>query len=157
MSAVESARVPSQSNASRRKRRGGSSIGRTQAIQRVEIAAEFRWQRGFDLDLAFFQRMGEGESARVQEHPLQALLGKRLVPGEIAVLFVAREREPEMRQVYADLVRASGVQLGFEQTQGRVDVGPDPAAIEHCFRGLPAYLLDPHAALAGAGQVFGQR
>ena len=93
----------------------------------------------------------------MQEHPLQALLGERLVPCEIAVLFVAREREPEMRQVHANLVRASRVQLGFEQTHGRVDAGPDPSAIEHCFRGLAADLLDPHAALAGAGQVFGQR
>src|ERR1700693_2848534 len=101
--------------------------------------------------------MREGESARVQEHPLQALLGKRLVPGEIAVLLVAGERESEMRQVYPDLVRPSGMKLGFEQTHGRVDVGPYPAAIEHRFRGLPAGLFDPHSALAGTGQVFGQR
>src|ERR1700681_2650515 len=103
MSAVESASVPSQSNASRRKRRGGLSIGRPHSIQRVEIPAELQRERRLDLDLAFFHRMREGESARVQEHPLQALLGERLVPGEITVLLVAGERESEMCQVHADL------------------------------------------------------
>ena len=41
------------------------------------------------------------------------------VQREIAVFFVAEDREPEMRQMDPNLMRAPGLQLGLEQTHFR--------------------------------------
>jgi len=68
--------------------------------------------------------MGEANEARVQEHPLQALAREDLVPGEVAVLVVARERKAQMGKMHSDLVRAAGLELGIEQRLGRI--GPRP-------------------------------
>ena len=57
-----------------------------------------------------------------------------------------------MRQVDADLVRAAGLELGFEQRERRIGVGPDVAAPEDRARELAVRSLDAHAALAVAGR-----
>src|SRR5436190_13727860 len=157
ISAAESASVPSQSKASNRKRRGGSGIGRPHRIEGVEKSAELRRQGGLEIDRALFQRVGESDLPRVQEHPLQALLGQHPVPGKIAILFVARELEPKMRQMHPDLMRASRMELCFEQAYRRVDVGPDPPPVKHSLRVLAPLLLDANAALAAAGEKLGER
>ena len=58
--------------------------------------------------------MDERELPRVQKHTPQSFFRKRLVPGKVAVLVVARERKSEMRQMYPNLVRAAGPQLSFQ-------------------------------------------
>src|SRR2546423_14051534 len=115
ISAAESASVPSQSKASNRKRRGGSSIGGLQSVQGVEKSAQFGWKRRLEVHRALFDRMGESDSARMEEHPLQALLGERLVPRKIAILFISCELEPEVGQMNPDLVRASGMKLRLQK------------------------------------------
>ena len=64
--------------------------------------------------------MREADPVRVQEHPLQPLLRELLVPREVAVLVVAGERKAEVREMHADLVRAPGFELGFEERERRV-------------------------------------
>src|SRR5258708_35040764 len=89
ISAVESASVPSQSKASRRKRRGGLGIlprGRIEAPQELrEIRGEGRLQD----QPAPLQRVRQREPPGVQEHALEPFAGERLVPREVALLVVA--------------------------------------------------------------------
>src|SRR5258708_22037815 len=51
----------------------------------------------------------------MQEHPLEPFLAKGLVEREVAILVVAQHRMAEVGEVHADLVRAPGEELGFEQ------------------------------------------
>ena len=102
------------------------------------------------------QRMREADPVRVQEHPLEPLARERLVPREVAVLVVAGEREAEVRQMDADLVGASGVELGVEQADRRIGVRPAVQPPKHGSREA-ACGVDPDAALAVAGHVGRQR
>src|SRR3989454_12717717 len=123
MIAVESASVPSQSKTSSRNWRGveGLSIAdaRLHFVKASDESREIGRQRRLDGQQSFFGRMRQRQSPRVQEHPPQTLFCERLVPGEVAILIVARQRKPEMRQMHANLMGAPGRELGFEQAQGR--------------------------------------
>ena len=100
--------------------------------------------------------MAEAQLPGMKEHPRQTLLRERLVPGEVAVLVVAGEREAEVRQVDADLVRAAGAELGLEQRQRRLVVAEDPLPVERG-HGLAAHrVVDAHPALALAGRELVQ-
>jgi hypothetical protein len=59
--------------------------------------------------------MQELESRRVQEHPLEPALAQRPVQFEIAVAVVGQHRMADVREMHADLVRAPGEELGFQQ------------------------------------------
>src|SRR5207253_10558730 len=117
MIAVESASVPSQSKTSSRNSRGMESLSiadaRLHFVKASDESREIRRQRRLDGQHSIFGRMRQRQSPGVQEHPLQALFRKRLVPGEVAVLVVARQRKSEMRQMHADLMSAPGRKLGF--------------------------------------------
>ena len=158
MIAVESASVPSQSKTTNRNRRGATG-GRRQPSRGIEARderREVRRQRRLDDDLAAVDRMREADAVRVQEHPLQPLPRERLVPREIAVLVVAGERKAEVREVHADLVRAPGLELGFEQRERRVGLRPHLHAPEDRAR-EPAVGVHAHAPLAVAGHVARER
>src|SRR5438128_2517881 len=146
MIVVESASVPSQSNTSSRKRLGADGLSRGIAflgrVQPYDERREIGRQRGFEPELSRLRWMWQREAPRVQEHPFETLLRQRLVPGEVTVLVVPCQREIEMREMNADLMRAAGVQFGFEQAHRRRNVGPDLAPMEHRPRGLPAVVLD---------------
>src|SRR5581483_5835928 len=60
-------------------------------------------------------RMCELELRRVQEHALESALRQGTIELEIAVLVVARDRKPEVREMYAYLVGAAGHELRLEQ------------------------------------------
>src|SRR4051812_7941734 len=62
-------------------------------------------------------RVRERELRRVQEHALEALLAQRLVELEVAVFVVPQDRMLEVSQVHADLVRAPGEELRFEERE----------------------------------------
>src|SRR5450631_4603284 len=85
ISAVESASVPSQSKASKLKRRGDSDIAATRVVESADEGGKIGRQRRFENQRPPVDRMHQFESRRVQEHALQSLPGKHLVPCEIAV------------------------------------------------------------------------
>src|SRR5439155_5920955 len=118
MMVVESASVPSQSNTSSRKRRGADGLSRGIAflgrVQPFDERREVARQRRLELELPRLRRMRQREAPRVQEHPFETLLRQRFVPGEVTVLVVPCQRKIEMREMNADLMRAAGVQFGFE-------------------------------------------
>src|SRR5439155_15886010 len=128
MSPVESASVPSQSKTISRNRRPPFARARSAiACGRVETRDELREigrERRLHDDFAAFDRMGKTDPVRVQEHALQSLLRQNLVPREIAVLVVSRERIAQMREVNPDLMRASGLELRFEQRERRIEIRP---------------------------------
>src|SRR2546423_2902852 len=61
--------------------------------------------------------MREGETRGVEEHALQAELAQLPIEREIAVFLVAEHRMAQVREVHADLVRAAGEELGFEEAE----------------------------------------
>src|SRR5258708_882394 len=101
--------------------------------------------------------MRERDLRRVQEHALEAELAQRLVQLEVAVLVVAENGMAKVREVYADLVRAAGEELGFEEA-------PLGAALDQAkdrFRLLPragnrnpALAFARHAALEGKAHAL---
>ncbi len=113
-------------------------------------------ERRFDRQLAAVDGMREADPVRVQEHPLQPLLGELLVPREIAVLVVAGERKSEMREMDADLMRAPGFELGFEERERRVVRRPRRHATKDRARDTPV-AVDAHAPLAVTGDPRLQR
>jgi hypothetical protein len=99
----------------------------------------------------------EGDPVSVQEHALEGAarvvcLLKLLVQGKIAVFLVTCNREAARGQVHADLVRAPGLELGFQQGKAF----PLAQQVEHGMRFLAAG-LHHHAALAVRSRVFMQR
>ena len=58
--------------------------------------------------------MDERELPRMEKHPAQSSFCQFVVPGEVTVFIVARERKSEMREMYPNLVRTPGPQLGFQ-------------------------------------------
>ena len=84
-------------------------------------------------------------------------LRQHLVPREVAVLVVAGQRKAEVRQVHADLVRAAGVQLRFEQRQRRIGVRTTLRSRRNTVRAAAPVALDAHAPLAVAGHELVQR
>src|SRR6476620_6597124 len=65
--------------------------------------------------------MRERQLPRVQEHALEPLPCELPVPREVAVLVVARQRVADMREMDADLVRASSLEFCLqERYRGRV-------------------------------------
>src|SRR5689334_9401802 len=100
--------------------------------------------------------MCERHPPRVEEHPPQPSARERAVPREIAVFAVARERVPEMGEVYANLMRAPRLELGLEQRERRVVRRPGALAPEYRDR-RPPPLLDAHAPLAFARRELVQR
>src|SRR4051812_175567 len=109
MSAVESASVPSQSNASKRKRRGAdrctdvallpneleaeSCMGATFfGIETCNESRQLRRHRRLNHKRVAGQRVNKPDSVRVQEHSFQSFFGERPVPGEIAVFVIAGQR-----------------------------------------------------------------
>src|SRR5690242_14875238 len=155
MIAVESASVPSQSKTSSRNRRAGagpaSGIAAVSGLERGNEARQILRQRRLEVEAARPYRMRHAEAPGVEEHALQASLRQRLVPGEVAVLVVARQREAEVREVHPDLVGAARVELRFQQAHRRLGLRPYLPAAKHRARGLAAKLLDAHAPLAGSG------
>ena len=150
MSAVESASVPSQSNTRSRNRRGAASAigtGVNVAVETCQVRAEIGGQRRGDHDLPAVRRMREADAVRMQKHPFEALLREGAIPGEVAVLVVAGERESEMREMDADLVRTARQELGVEKRERRQMSGPGLHAAEHRVRGTAAR-RHPRAALA---------
>ena len=87
--------------------------------------------------------MRESKLRGVQEHAAQAFAFKCFVAGEIAVFAVAREREAEVREMDANLVRAPGFQFDFEQAE----IPPASDQMHDAVRGL-AVRRDTDAALA---------
>src|SRR6185503_10300767 len=120
MMTVESESVPSQSKTiSLNWRCAGSRI---RASSRIELRHECRQiprQRRLEGYRLAADGMDERELVRVQEHALQSFLGQRLVPGEVAVFIVARQWKPEMREMDADLMRATGLQFRLQQGEWR--------------------------------------
>ena len=106
---VESTIVPSQSNTIKSKRR-------TESFQKFRALNR---QRRFERHRATRDRMLEGRCTGVQKHPCQTRginpACDAFVQLEVAVLVVADNRKSEVRQVHANLVRAAGFQVGFEQ------------------------------------------
>ena len=152
MIAVESASVPSQSKTTKRisARSDGHRFSHRRApVEARDVRSELRRQRRLDDHIAAIHRMREADPARVQEHPLQSFPRERPVPREIAVLVVARERKSEVREMNADLVRAAGLELGFEQRLRRIGARPHLHAPEDRAR-KPAGSVDPDAPLAVA-------
>src|SRR4051812_1113586 len=115
MQRAESMSVPSQSKTTRSNRLG---IG---CIQPLDESGELHRQRRFESDCRAGNRMSHRQSARVEKHALQAFARERLVEIEIAVLVVARDGMSEMREMYPDLVRAPGLELGLDEAVA----GPD--------------------------------
>src|SRR2546422_5583760 len=149
---VESASVPSQSKTMSPNRRASRlrmlwQRSRAFVSDPVDERREVRRQRRFEREPIAGEGMRERNLPRMQEHPFQACLGQRLVPCEIAVFRITGKRKPKMREMYADLMRAARAELGFEQCQRRVVLGPDAPAMEDrdC---LLALVVDAHAALA---------
>src|SRR5687768_15254186 len=105
--------VPSQSKTRRSNRRG---IGRG---ERIEKSRELGCKCCVVGHALTGQWMGDGEAMGVQEHPFEAFTDKSLVQVEIAVLVVAGDRKPKVREVHPDLVRAAGLELRFDQAESR--------------------------------------
>jgi hypothetical protein len=121
ISAVESNRVPSQSKAMRSKRR-------TRVMVASRSVAHSAGSGRLQGDAFAAGRVVEGQFARVQEHAREALLaaGQLAVEREVAVLRVADDRVPGMRQVHADLVRAAGLEVTSSSVKAppRAPTGP---------------------------------
>src|SRR6185369_3310339 len=149
MIAVESASVPSQSKTTKRYRRGPRSIGSgtRESIEARDVRSELRRKRRLDGHFAAIHRMRKADPARVQEHPLQPVARERLVPCEIAVLVVARERESDVCEMNADLMRATGLELRLQQRLGGLPFRPDFRA-PHDRARKPAGGVDPDPPLA---------
>src|SRR5687767_15151465 len=109
MHAAESISVPSQSKTRRSKRLGIS------CNNRLEKCGQVLCERCFVCHALTRLRMRDAEPGRMQKHALQSLARKPLVQIEVSVLVVPRDRKPEMREMYPDLVGAAGFQFRFEQ------------------------------------------
>src|SRR5882672_5187799 len=112
ITAAESNNVPSQSNTI-----NGYRLG----IQARKIgAAELQHvpgKRRLERDARAFDRMLERQPARMQEQALHALPRERAVEFEIAVLVIAEDGMPGVREVHADLVRAAGHETQLDQAE----------------------------------------
>ena len=156
MIAVESASVPSQSKTTKRNRRGeprqsssaASSGASSAATNAARSAAAATRRRSRDRRRGCAKRI-RCACRNIRFSPCSR---ERLVPREIAVLVVAGQRKAEVRQVHADLVRAPGLELGFEQRDRRVGLRPRLDAPEDGPRDA-AVAVDAHAPLALAGHV----
>src|SRR5208283_375152 len=154
MIAVESASVPSQSKTRSRNDLGSCSAIASAYRGRIEAGDKRRKVRRkgrLELELAAGDRMRQRQVPGMQKHALQALLGQGSIPGKVAIFVVAGQREPQMRQMDPDLMRAPCVQLGFEQRHRRLGGAPDLPAAKHRARRLPAVGLDPYPAFALPG------
>src|SRR5215831_4095224 len=92
----------------------------------------------------------------MEKHALQTLLSQRFVPGEVAVFIVAGERKAKVRQMNADLMRASGAQLRLEQAHRRFGSGPNLAPVENRRR-CTSVALDTYPTLAFSRDELVQR
>src|SRR6185503_12749481 len=138
MTAAESNSVPSQS-----KTISGYFLGvKVPEIFTAEPQHILR-QRRRERDAPGVHRMLEGQPPGMQEEPLHALACQRAVEFEIAVFVVAQDREPRVREVHPDLVRASGHEAQLEDAQ----VGVAAKHLHPGHRVHPAF-LDRHAPLA---------
>src|SRR5215831_17538512 len=145
---AESMSVPSQSKTTRSNRFGiGGGLPHP-----LEEGGKIVGQRRHELDAAAGQRMVERELVGVQEHPLEALPRELPVQREVAVLVVAGDRKPDVREVDADLMRAASGERRFEEREpgALLDEAKDR------FGGLPPG-LDIHAPFPCPGEDFPER
>ena len=126
MIAVESASVPSQSNTMSRNRRGAASAIGTGARRRRDVSgtSEVGGQRRGTSISRPSAGCANADAARCRNIRFRPSFASALIPREVAVLVVAGEREAEMREMHADLVRAARQQLRLEQRERRIVVGP---------------------------------
>src|SRR6266404_8305901 len=95
--------------------------------------------------------MFETYAARVQKHALQAGMRQILVQPKISVFVVARNRITKMREMYADLVGAAGLELGAQQAE----LTPRLLQFEYGMR-LLSFRIDRNAALSGCKYILMQ-
>src|SRR6185369_16889500 len=82
--------------------------------QATEETLQFGCERRFHAYRLRSSGMAELQTRCMQEHALESLLHQALVGFKIPVLVIAGNREPDMRQVNADLVCAPGFQFGIQ-------------------------------------------
>lgn len=83
-------------------------------------AFEIVWNRGFATDAFASFRMCESELERVKHHPwcFETDQFRETPILALAIGFIAGQRIAEVLKVNADLMRAAGVQCGFNQRGG---------------------------------------
>src|SRR5215470_1125374 len=110
---AESMSVPSQSKTTRSNRFGiGGGLPHP-----LEEVGKVLGERRHEPDVGAGQRMFERELAGMQEHPLEALPREFPVQREVAVLVVAGDRKPDVGEVDADLMRATGGEGRLEERE----------------------------------------
>ena len=88
----------------------------------------------------------------MQEQALQAALSRLPVCALVAVAFVAKNREPDARQVHADLVGAACFRYALQQAELAESPGQS-----HSRPGFLAAVADDHMPLAALAMLNEQR